>query len=492
MGNSMTKDNFEFIDGGFLRDKFGRKELLARTKHQSLNPGDALVSGTVIDSDGREQVVFVDGPAGIPGPQGPPGAGVNWKGIWSSIVTYALGDGVSRNGLPFASNANGNLNHDPATDATNWTLFGGSPLGVDVWNSQTNPNSVTDWGPIINTLVSSGVRTLNFAAHVFPFSTQINAENTINITFQGEGGALYPVTSLTQPISNLLWKGGAASGTALSLRGTDGATIRNLGITYDSAAYNGDLISLDSTLRQCANATFSRCTIGQPDRANAIRSARTLLRLNNAVTVNIEESCLIGAQATIRGAETGSISDNIFILRNSFFNCSFAYIVDIARSWTIDSNTFNVNDGTSGPPNCIDFSVIPPQINFRLSNNQFWDMNPTVTTGVHIPATATAFMVADGNMIWNAMAGFKLLGAGNYFIVSNTWLSAFLNTGTVSPIDIGTTAKECVRILDNHCTMNLDAQPFIMGANIGHRHLTIDNASTDSVRTVAGQECASY
>lgn len=61
------------------------------------------------------------------GPQGPPGVGAAWQGVWASGTTYAKGAGVSRSGQNYISNTNGNINHDPATDSgTNWAPLGGS------------------------------------------------------------------------------------------------------------------------------------------------------------------------------------------------------------------------------------------------------------------------------------------------------------------------------------------------------------------------------
>src|SRR5215467_10552633 len=66
------------------------------------------------------------GATGATGAQGPPGVGANWRGVWSSSTTYAIGDGVYRNGSPYISNTASNLNHDPATDTgTNWSPLGG-------------------------------------------------------------------------------------------------------------------------------------------------------------------------------------------------------------------------------------------------------------------------------------------------------------------------------------------------------------------------------
>lgn len=64
------------------------------------------------------------GPTGPRGPQGPPGlAGVaaTWKGIWSSTTTYQTGHGVVLGGIFYISNIDNNLNHNPSSDAVNWS-----------------------------------------------------------------------------------------------------------------------------------------------------------------------------------------------------------------------------------------------------------------------------------------------------------------------------------------------------------------------------------
>lgn len=55
--------------------------------------------------------------------QGTP-VGITSQGVWSNSTTYAVNDWVTRNGSAYISQTANNLNHDPATDTTNWTLFG--------------------------------------------------------------------------------------------------------------------------------------------------------------------------------------------------------------------------------------------------------------------------------------------------------------------------------------------------------------------------------
>ena len=58
---------------------------------------EALTStGTVIQ--GSQIVLNV---SGDPGPQGPPGVGMNWRGAWSNVTAYAQGDAVSYQGGSF-------------------------------------------------------------------------------------------------------------------------------------------------------------------------------------------------------------------------------------------------------------------------------------------------------------------------------------------------------------------------------------------------------
>jgi hypothetical protein len=65
------------------------------------------------------------GPQGIQGVQGdtgPAGAGVQWRGEWSSSTTYIQNDAVAYQGSSYISKQNANTNHVP-TDTTWWALW---------------------------------------------------------------------------------------------------------------------------------------------------------------------------------------------------------------------------------------------------------------------------------------------------------------------------------------------------------------------------------
>lgn len=60
------------------------------------------------------------GAAGVIGPQGPP---ISFQGAWSNATTYALGDAVFFNGSSYISLVSSNINHQPDTAPTQWSLL---------------------------------------------------------------------------------------------------------------------------------------------------------------------------------------------------------------------------------------------------------------------------------------------------------------------------------------------------------------------------------
>jgi hypothetical protein len=58
------------------------------------------------------------GPQGVPGP-----VGLTFKGVYSSVSNYALGDGVSYNGADYVSLQASNHGNTPDQMPTFWTLF---------------------------------------------------------------------------------------------------------------------------------------------------------------------------------------------------------------------------------------------------------------------------------------------------------------------------------------------------------------------------------
>jgi hypothetical protein len=71
-------------------------------------------------STGTTGTAGPQGPTGATGPQGPP---VSFRGTWSSTTTYAVGDTVFFNGSAYISTVSSNLNHQPDTSTTQWSVL---------------------------------------------------------------------------------------------------------------------------------------------------------------------------------------------------------------------------------------------------------------------------------------------------------------------------------------------------------------------------------
>jgi hypothetical protein len=61
--------------------------------------------------------------------------GFEYQGVWSSGSTYQPGDTTMYGGYVYVSNTENNINHDPSTDNTNWTLFNQGYEFRNAWNN---------------------------------------------------------------------------------------------------------------------------------------------------------------------------------------------------------------------------------------------------------------------------------------------------------------------------------------------------------------------
>jgi Collagen triple helix repeat (20 copies) len=85
-------------------------------------PGVQGPAGTT-GAQGTTGATGATGPQGIQGPIGLTGPPETFKGAWSSVLTYSIGDTVSQNGSAYVSLVPLNLNNSPATSPTQWALF---------------------------------------------------------------------------------------------------------------------------------------------------------------------------------------------------------------------------------------------------------------------------------------------------------------------------------------------------------------------------------
>jgi hypothetical protein len=87
------------------------------------NQGDQGIAGQA----GAQGLTGATGAQGLSGPMGPQGVpgpvGLTFQGVYSSVVNYALGDGVSYNGADYVSLQASNHGNTPDQMPTFWTLF---------------------------------------------------------------------------------------------------------------------------------------------------------------------------------------------------------------------------------------------------------------------------------------------------------------------------------------------------------------------------------
>ncbi len=157
------------------------------------------------------------------------------------------------------------LQDDSANDRTRVIITGspgatgppGEIFGVDVWNEQATPGSVSDWGPTINTLISAGEKLLLFRNEDFPFSTTIDLAQTYGVTFKGMAGAYW--TPAPSGHTRLRFTG-TGSGNAIDMAGIDAnrtsdPTFEDIAFQYTSASYTGTYFGSNFV----TNAMFKRC-----------------------------------------------------------------------------------------------------------------------------------------------------------------------------------------------------------------------------------------
>jgi hypothetical protein len=220
----------------------------------------------------------VEGPAGPVGPQGVqgiPGVGSNWRGVWSSGTTYAVGDGVSRNGWPYISNTAGNLNHDPATDTaqTNWSPILTLPLGtVNVKSYGAIGNGVTDdtaaIQAAIDAVLNAGGGTVYFPDGHYLVAGALRTTPTI-----GSGAFCAQITIANpaggQPIKNLRLLGSQPLGYQWDLNAAS--------TTYPPGAW---IVSNSAGATWAANSALP-CVIGGPENTSGTHKQYVAVEVEN-------------------------------------------------------------------------------------------------------------------------------------------------------------------------------------------------------------------
>lgn len=149
---------------------------------------------TTLNLTGPQGIQGEQGPQGIQGvtgDTGPAGAGVQWKGEWSSSITYIQNDAVAYQGSSYISKQDANTNHVP-TDIAWWDLWAekgdtGAQGIQGIQGPQGEPGGLA-WG----TAVSYGPYSYNMGSGggAFSFGT-MSAGDRLTFSFTTTGSSIY-------------------------------------------------------------------------------------------------------------------------------------------------------------------------------------------------------------------------------------------------------------------------------------------------------------
>lgn len=215
--------------------------------------------------------------------------------------------------------------------------------GSVLLSNTTNPEIWANWfpgsdiGAKINAAKTScggtGPVTIRVAPANYNYSTLIDFTNTQSIRLTGPG---YNCNTLNNPNPNLVWTGGAGSGSALKAPGAIGFELDRLTLTYSNAAYNGQFISLSSTggAADTTSPHVHHCSITGTSGSTA---AASLIELNITEDACIEHNSFRYAATYIKA--TGASCNGITISRNWFQSeCTSSKISAQGNAWTIEKN----------------------------------------------------------------------------------------------------------------------------------------------------------
>jgi hypothetical protein len=395
---------------------------------------------------------------------------------------------------------------------------GGNALGVDVWATELNPEAITDWGPPINTLIAGSgpvlpAKRLNFRDKPFPCTTGIDLRERHGVVFEGEGAPWRNAFAGNWASgARLIWKGGAGSGSLLRCNPSDGLKFEGLGIFYDNAAYNGDLI--DMTFRVDpftwgAGGTFERCQIGHIAGDGSVVSARTLLNWNGQIQPTLRECALAGAQRAVMGQYNMNSDDAV--IDNCVFNSfSVAVFTNVGRYWQFRGNVFLMGSfGGSATPyviDCEDHGAAGTGMgtnlftDFHWESNRVWD-RPGNSSVFRQKVEHPWYVTADGDNFVYLQDGaptvteFQFGGPGELDLRNMRFTRQFSTGSPVAFIDLGVApaaAKESVLIENLRTVSNTINLTGGQIANIaGHKNVRIipgRDPNSDGLVTLYGHE----
>lgn len=408
MGNTVTKDTNEYVEGGILRDQFGRRQMTLRGLHQARATGDALEGGTIVDSDKREQVVVRD--------------------INGNVMTSA-----SSSGLP------------------GWFDITASP-----YNATTGATDNT-------TAIQTAIDAAKLAGGKVYVPPGIYKYASMLVLDGWEGGGIIGVGDdggeIAAPKSELRFTG-TGSGRGISARSIFGFTFKGILFTYTSTSFTGDLIDIDGGTHAADCTNFSIIGCGSLHKGASI-TARSIIRMNQAINGIIYDCGWGGGVNTIRLGDPGGA----YVVGVKVTNCTFNYANDShiligssdAENIVIDNCRFEASINTTGIKgattavdggNCLCYAL-------QITNNWFGDAGGSVdwieglrTIG-NGPATISGNYFADCGVAGTHINTDSSAGI-NLNIFSNVFTSG-LNVFIVNVASTVTLMNNHVNTVTNLC-----------------------------------------
>jgi Pectate lyase superfamily protein len=252
------------------------------------------------------------------------------------------------------------------------------------------------------------------------------------------------------PASVITYTGGGGE-SFLSVRSTNGFTVRGLAIRYSNKSFTGALLDFSHASKDAADAAYMKledCLLG----GSGTASAGALVSLREAILATVRNCHLQWAHVGVRGRSaqgaTNGYANAVSVEDCTFDNLTTAALMNAGEGWAVSHSWFEGTDaGTGGMPRAYydDLPSGAAVTGLSFTGNWFGDAvnvkDAWVSTGA---ATVVYGLEVSGNFFSGGAVAVKIpANAQGVSITGN-------NLGTTrAGVDLGTTVKNGVSITGN-------------------------------------------
>lgn len=229
--------------------------------------------------------------------------------------------------------------------------------------------------------------------------TTLNLDDAYNVKVIGNGGSAASNSGGSTGRTRLICTAGG-SGVGISLGSAQGIEFEGVRLCFSNPAFTGKLVRTgwSAANSDAAHLSFRRCAF---EGISGAVSAASLLDLNKAIIVNIDNCAFRYGVRAITGKQAGGYS-NVVTISGA---CEFAYqqlapIYNPGESWTIENNGFEgLVDGKAG---AVDMDPTFFAFGFKYSNNWHGDQSVAGNDWVRIRALGCSI---DGANFFTTLPG---------------------------------------------------------------------------------------